>query len=127
MCVNLLDFTLGANLELALGADVNLADTNGNTVLIQAYVNGHIDTCDILINLGANDSDNRFKHVLFNSYSKWYYQGQYQRCNDVINYFKHVIDVEFFYRISLLEATKEGTPNEYIDHMDNCFRENSME
>lgn len=119
ICAHLVDFVLGADAKMALGGDVNLPDANGNTALLQAFLHRHFDTCDILLNLGANGHDPRFQNALFDCYKKWQSQSQFQECMDLIHQFKDIIDIEVFYNYSMLEAIKEGHRNEFIQHMDN--------
>ena len=121
ICALLVDFVLGAHVKMALGGDVNLPDANGNTALLQAFLHHHFDTCDVLLNLGANGDDSRFQSALFDCYKKWESQSKFQEFMDIIHQFKDIIDIEVFYNSSMLEAIKEGHRNEFIQHMDNLF------
>ena len=121
ICIQLVDFMLGANLKMALGADVNLPDANNNTALLQAFMNGHLDTCDTLIDLGANAKDLRFQKVLCDSYSKWYSQNKLVQCKELVHHFKNIIRIEVFYNHLMLEAIKDGNQSQYIKHMDNVY------
>ena len=121
ICQQLLDFSLGAENEMALGADVNSLDANGNHALLLSFLDGHFDTCNLLISLGANQNDPRFIKTLCDCYSKWYSQNKIDQCDDLIQNFKHFINVEIFYNYFKAQSIKEGHLNEYIQQMDNIF------
>ena len=121
ICRQLLDFTLGAEYKIALGDDVNSPDANGNTALLQSFLNCHFDTCTILINLGSNPNDPRFLKTLCDCYSKWYSQEKIKQCEDLVQCFKHVTKIESFFDHFKLQARKEDHLDEYIRHMDNLI------
>jgi hypothetical protein len=126
ICTQLVDFTLGADLKMALSADVNLPDANDNTALLQAFLNVHLDTCDTLIALGANAKDLRFQKILCDSFSKWYSPNKLVQCKDLAQHFKNIICIEVFYNHLMLEAIKDGNQSEYIKHMDNFYGTHSI-
>ena len=120
ICKELLDFSLGAEYKIALGADVNQLDANGNSALLLSFLNGQFETCSLLINMGANQNDTRFIKTLCDSYSKCYLQNDIEKLEMMVHHLKHLIDVEVFYNYFRLQATKEGHLTEYTELMDNA-------
>ena len=121
ICQQLLDFSLGSEYKMALGADVNSLDANGNHALLLSFLDGHFDTCNLLIRFGANQNDPRFIKTLCDCYSKWYSQDKMEQCDNLIQNFKNTISIEIFYNYFKARSLKEGHLNEYIQQMDNIF------
>ena len=119
ICKELLDFSLGAEYKIALGANVNQLDANGNSALLLSFLNCQFETCSLLINMGANQNDPRFIKTFCDNYSKCYSQNDIEKLENMVHHFKHVIDVEVFYNYFKLQATKNDHLTEYTELMDN--------
>ena len=121
ICILLLDFSLGFQYKMALGADVNSLDANGNNALLLSFMGGHFDTSNLLISLGANQNDPRFTKTLCDYYSKLFFQNDIEQCEHLLQSFKQVISVEVFYNYYQSQSIKEGHLNEYTQLMDNII------
>ena len=120
ICMHLVDFTLGwQHLKMALGADINLPNENGNSGLMEAFSNCHYETCSTLIALGADAHDAKFQNLLCDSSLKLYLKGEFQECTDLLYHFKDIVGIEIFYNYFLAQATHERTQKDYLKIMDN--------